>query len=453
MIDCNTTIIYNGTIVNDGRSYRGYVMFDADGTITTVRHGNPSTEEIASCAESYDAEGCLVLPGAIDDQVHFRDPGLTHKGDIATESAAAAAGGVTSFMDMPNTKPATVTAEALRDKLTRGAEVSSVNYGFFMGATNDNLPTLLSTDYTRCPGVKLFLGSSTGNMLVDNNKALNRIFSEVPAIIAVHSEDEATIRANRERLEAMYPDGVPVEMHPVIRSREACVVSTARAIKRARKYGSRLHVLHLSTAEEAAMFSTRPLSQKRITAEVCVHHLWFSDEDYARLGTRIKMNPAIKTAADREALREAVRSGRIDIVATDHAPHLPSEKEGDAITATSGAPMVQFSLPLMLEMADMGIFTRELVVEKMCHAPARLFGVRERGYLRKGYRADIAVVRTDSPYTVTDSMALSRCGWTPLDGTTLHNRVEATWVNGRPVWRDGAIITSTRGEALRFNVK
>lgn len=445
------TIIYNGTIVNEGKSFKGYLLFDSEGEIRAVRGGTPPRGLIESCTDSFNAGGCLVIPGVIDDQVHFRDPGLTHKGDIATESQAAAAGGVTSFMDMPNTKPPTVTDEALRGKLMRGREVSAVNYSFFMGATNDNLHTLLETDYTRCPGVKLFLGSSTGNMLVDNEKVLNEIFSRVPAIIAVHSEDEATIRANRERILAEYPEGVPVEMHPEIRSREACVTSTLRAIKRARKYGSRLHVLHVSTAEEALMFSKRPLSRKRITAEVSVHHLWFCDEDYARLGSRIKMNPAIKSAADREALRQALREGRIDIVATDHAPHLPSEKEGDALTAASGAPMVQFSLPLMLEMADMGIFTRELVVEKMCHAPARLFGIRKRGFLRKGFAADIAIVRTDDPYDVTDDMALSRCGWTPLAGTVLHNRVVATWVNGKSVWRDGKICPATRGAALRFD--
>jgi dihydroorotase len=446
------SIIYNGTIVNDGKSYKGYLLFDKEsGIIRSVRQGSPSPDIIAACAETFDADGCLVLPGAIDDQVHFRDPGLTQKGDIATESQAAAAGGVTSFMDMPNTKPATVTNEAMHGKLMRARDVSAVNYAFFIGATNDNFDVLSATDFTRCPGVKLFLGSSTGNMLVDNEKALNKIFANVPAIIAVHSEDEATIKANRDRISAEHPEGVAVELHPAIRSREACIISTTRAMKRAQKYGSRLHVLHVSTAEEAEMFSNRPLAEKRITAEVSVHHLWFCADDYARLGTRIKMNPAIKSATDRDALRKALRDGRIDIVATDHAPHLPADKEGDALTAASGAPMVQFSLPLMLEMADMGIFTRELVVEKMCHAPAKLFGIRKRGYLRKGYAADIAVVRVNAPYTVTDDMALSRCGWTPLAGTTLHNRVVATWVNGNAVWRDGAINPDVRGTALKFD--
>ena len=447
----NYTIIYNGVIINDNAKYLGYLLFDEDGTITSIRHGVPSRELVENCYDSFDASGCLVLPGVIDDQVHFRDPGLTHKGDIATESQAAAAGGVTSFMDMPNTKPPTVSHKAFLEKLQRGHDVSAVNYAFFMGATNDNLATLLTTDFSRCPGVKLFLGSSTGNMLVDRDRSLNEIFSRVPTIIAVHSEDESTIRANSQRISAQYPNGVPVEQHPNIRSRKACVISTRKAIDRAKKYGSRLHVLHLSTKEEAQMFSARPLSQKRITSEVCVHHLWFCDEDYSRLGTRIKMNPAIKTAADRDALRKALCDGRIDIVATDHAPHLLSEKDGDALTATSGAPMVQFSLPVMLEMADMGIFTHELVIEKMCHAPARLFGIKKRGYLRKGYAADITVVRTNDPYEVTDNIVLSHCGWTPLAGTTLHNRVIATWVNGKAVWRDGHINPEVRGKALRFN--
>lgn len=424
------TIIYNGTIVNDGRSYRGYIVMRAP-FIEKVGEGDPDPSLIVDAAEAVDATGCCILPGVIDDQVHFRDPGLTHKGDIDTESKAALAGGVTSFMDMPNTKPPTVTVEAFDAKLRRAAECSHVNYAFFFGATNDNVDTLTGLDFTRCPGVKLFLGSSTGNMLVDRDATLDRIFADVPAIIAVHSEDETLIKEGRRLAEEKYgAQSVPVEMHPVIRSREACVVSTRRAIERAKRYGTRLHVLHLSTAEEADMFETAPLEAKDITAEVCVHHLWFSDEDYGRLGTRIKMNPAIKTRRDRDALRQALRDGRIDIVATDHAPHLPEEKAGDALTAASGAPMVQWSLPVMLELADRGEWSRELVAEKMCHAPARLFGVDRRGYLRPGYYADVVMVRTSTPYTVSDADVVSKCGWTPLDGTTLHNKVERVWING-----------------------
>lgn len=447
------TLIYNGTVVNENRRYEGYVAITGS-VIAEVGEGMPPQEMIDGAAEAIDAAGAYILPGAIDDQVHFRDPGLTHKADIATESAAAAAGGVTSFMDMPNTKPPTVSREALRLKMTRASEASVVNYAFFLGATDSNLPELLECDYSRVPGVKVFLGSSTGNMLVDSAEALDRIFSTVPAIIAVHSEDEQTIRRNADEARARYGgDDVPVWEHPAIRSREACVISTRAAIERARRLSTRLHVLHVSTAEEAAMFAAGPVEEKKITAEVCVHHLWFTDEDYRRLGTRVKMNPAIKTAADREALREALREGRIDIVATDHAPHLPAEKEGGALKAASGAPMVQFSLPLMIEMADQGVFTLEMVVDRMCHAPARLFGIPDRGFLRPGYKADVAIVMPDSPYEVTDSMVLSRCGWTPLAGTTLHNRVVATVVNGRTVYTAamGVDADARVAEPLRFD--
>lgn len=425
-------LVHNGTIVNDGRRFRGYVAAEGE-FITAVGEGDAPAALLAGATDIIDADGGLILPGVIDDQVHFRDPGLTHKGDIATESRAAAAGGVTSFMDMPNTKPPTVTMEAVEAKLERAAAVSQTNYAFFIGATNDNLDQLLRADYTRVPGVKLFLGSSTGNMLVDREATLDRIFSEVPALIAIHSEDEATISANMARVRAERGDDLPVELHPQVRSREACVISTRRAIERARRFSTRLHVLHVSTADEVAMFEPDRPEDKRITSEVCVHHLWFSDDDYSRLGTRIKMNPAIKTDADREALRRGLVEGRIDIVATDHAPHLTEEKAGkgtDRLSAASGAPMVQWSLAVMLELADRGCWDYELVVEKMCHAPARLYGVDRRGYLRPGYYADIAVVATGTPYTVTDADAIGRCGWTPLDGTVLHHRVTACRVNG-----------------------
>lgn len=444
-------ILFNGIIINENRSFKGYVVVDGD-MITEVGEGDPA-EATLDATKRIDAEGAYIIPGVIDDQVHFRDPGLTHKGDIFTESRAAAAGGVTSFMDMPNTKPPTVTVEDVEWKLNHAAEQSAVNYSFFIGATNDNIGELLKCDYSRVPGVKLFLGSSTGNMLVDNETALNRIFSEVPAIIAIHSEDEATIKANRQRLTAELGEDIPVKFHPEIRSREACVISTRRAIDRAKKFGSRLHVLHVSTAEEVEMFSAEPLDKKLITSEVCAHHLWFSDADYDTLGTRVKMNPAVKTDADRDALRKGLREGRLDIVATDHAPHLLSEKEGNALTAASGAPMVQFSLPVMLELADRGVFSRGMVIEKMCHAPADLYSIDRRGYLREGYYADIAVVKPDSPYKVTDEMALSRCGWTPLDGTTLHNRVIMTLVNGKEVYSNGVVNPCVRGKELAYNRK
>lgn len=442
-------LLHNALIVNEGRCFRGYVAVDAD-IIIEVGEGELPEGMKDTFRKVEDLDGCLLLPGVIDDQVHFRDPGLTHKADIATESQAAVAGGVTSFMDMPNTKPPTVTVGALEAKLARGAECSSANYSFFIGATNDNMDELLQCDYSRVPGVKLFLGSSTGNMLVDNEATLDRIFRDVPALIAIHSEDEATIKAMREKFVAERGDDLPVELHPLIRSREACVISTRRAIERARRFNTRLHVLHVSTAEEVAMFSDAPVQDKLITSEVCVHHLWFSDEDYAHLGTRIKMNPAVKTRGDRDALRHGLRDGRLDIVATDHAPHLLTEKEGNAITAASGAPMVRYSLPVMLELADMGVFSRELVVEKMCHAPARLYNIDRRGYLRSGYYADLVVVRPDDPYTVTDASASARCGWTPLAGTTLHNRVVRTYVNGHLVCSDGVVDTSVRGRELHY---
>lgn len=443
------TLLYNALIVNEGKSAVGYVAIDGE-FIVAVGEGNPPADIAVECREKIDLHGAMLLPGVIDDQVHFRDPGLTHKADLSTESRAAVAGGVTSYMDMPNTKPPTVTIDAVDDKLRHASEVSVANYSFFIGATNDNVAQLVECDYSRVPGVKLFLGSSTGNMLVDEEETLIRIFRDVPALVAIHSEDEATIRANRDRYVAELGEDVPVGYHPLIRSREACVVSTRRAMDRARRYGTRLHVLHVSTAEEVEMFSQKPLTEKLITAEVCVHHLWYTDADYATLGTRVKMNPAIKTEADREALRRGLRDGRIDIVATDHAPHLLSEKEGNALTAASGAPMVQFSLPVMLELADKGVFTTELVVEKMCHAPAELYRIDRRGYIRQGYYADLVVVSPDTPYTVTDDMVLSRCGWTPLSGTQLHNKVMMTYVNGRCVYAGGVIDDSARGRELRY---
>ncbi len=446
------TIIHNAVVVNDGERFRGYVVIEDD-KIAAVEHGDAPEEVIASCDVVEDTAGAYLLPGVIDDQVHFRDPGLTHKADIATESRAAVAGGVTSFMDMPNTNPQTVTIDAVKAKQQRASEVSVANYAFFIGATNDNIDQLLACDYTEVPGVKLFLGSSTGNMLVDHEVMLDRIFTEVPAMIAVHSEDEAIIRRNREAMIAKYGDEVPVAEHPAIRSSEACYVSTARAVERARRCGSRLHVLHVSTADELALFTTEAIDKKKITAEVCVHHLWWTDDDYDRLGTRIKWNPSIKTESDRNALRQGLIDGTIDIVATDHAPHLLSEKQGTALTAASGGPFVQYSLPAMMELADQGVFTLEMVVEKMSHAPARLFGIENRGYIRPGYYADLAVVRPGDAYTVTDADVISRCAWTPLDGTTLHNRVVSTYVNGHRAYHNGVVDEAICGKLLKFGIK
>lgn len=444
-------LLHNGTIVNESRSYKGYVAIEGV-MIKAVGEGEPSAQLLAE-SESIDVQGDYILPGAIDDQVHFRDPGLTHKADIATESSAAVAGGVTSFMDMPNTKPQTVTIDALNAKFDRAAEVSRANYSFNIGATNDNIDVVKSVDFSQVCGVKAFLGSSTGNMLVDNSHTLERLFSEVPAIIAIHSEDEAIIRANKQRLVAQYGENLPVELHPQLRSAEACYECTARAVELAHRCGTRLHVLHLSTARELPLFEIKPLIDKKITAEVCVHHLWFCDEDYGTLGTRIKCNPAIKTLADREALRHALVEGRLDVVATDHAPHLLSEKQGGCLEAASGMPLVQFSLPAMFELALQGVFTVEQVVEKMCHAPATLYRINKRGYLREGYFADIAVMhRSKEGHVVSDADVVSKCGWTPFAGVNLHHSVVRTYVNGALAYADGKVVDTVRGTRMTFNI-
>ncbi len=445
----NKMIIHNALIINEGERYRGFVVIEGE-RIVKVGRGDAPAQLLNGGIEIHDAEGAYLLPGGIDDQVHFRDPGLTHKADMSTESRAAVAGGITSFMDMPNTIPQTITLEALDAKHQRAAEVSLANYSFYIGATNDNIDTLLACDYSMVPGVKLFLGASTGNMLVDNNEALSRIFGEVPALIAIHSEDEDVIRRNREAMMAKYGEDVPVEEHPNIRSVEACYRSTEKAVEMAKKHDARLHILHISTAKELSLLSNEPLEKKKITAEVCVHHLWWTAEDHATLGTRIKWNPAIKSAQDRQALRDGLNAGLIDIVATDHAPHLLSEKEGGAIKATSGAPLVQYSLPMMLELADKGVFTVEQVVDFMAHRVARLFRIVERGYIREGYYADLTIVKPQTPYMLNDEDVLSRCGWTPLVGTTLNNKVIATFVNGMKVFDNGAINESCRGMALRY---
>ena len=417
-------ILFNANIVNEGRQFAGYVIIEGD-KIAEVAQGAPTEAVIESCERAEDLSGAMILPGVIDDQVHFREPGLTHKADIASESRAAVAGGVTSFMDMPNTVPQT-------------------------------------TDSRIC-GVKAFLGSSTGNMLVDDKTALEHLFSAIPAIISVHSEDEAIIRANREWYVSERGDDLPVEFHPLIRSAEACYESTARAVELASRCGTRLHVFHVSTARELTLFSDQPLEDKRITAEVCVHHLWFSDRDYARLGNRIKCNPAIKTVADRDALRDALLTGRLDVVATDHAPHLLSEKVGNCLKAASGMPLVQFSLVAMLEMAREGVFSTELVVEKMCHAPAKLYRIDRRGFIRPGYYADLAIVRENpAGHTITADDVLSKCGWSPFEGTKMHYHVERTYVNGTEAYRAGesgspeylrgSITPSPCGRRLLFNV-
>lgn len=446
-------LIVNARIVNEGRSFGGWVAV-AGRMIAGVGEGNPPRAAIDRAAETIDARGMMLLPGAIDEHVHFRDPGLTRKADMATESAAAAAGGVTSFIDMPNTVPATVTIADVERKIERASAVATANFGFYIGATNDNLPELLRADYSRIAGVKLFLGSSTGDMLVDSQSTIRRIFSEVKALIAVHAESEAEIKANRERLSAQHPDGdLPVGLHPQIRSRKACADATGMAVDLARETGARLHVLHISTADELAMFAPGPVDSKRITAETCPQYLIFDSSHYAPLGARIKCNPAIKDEADREALRRAVASGTIDCVATDHAPHLLAEKQGTALTAVSGMPMIQFSLPAMLTLAAEGCFTPERVVEVMAHNPATLYGIDRRGFIREGYYADLVLVEEIAPREVTDGDVISRCGWTPLAGMKLRCRVASTWLNGARVWDGEAVNTAVKGMPLRFGAK
>ena len=442
--------IHNARIVNLGREYTGYVAIDGE-FIHAMGDGAAPEALLAASQEVIDAAGMLLIPGCIDDHVHFREPGLTHKADIASESRAAVAGGVTSYMDMPNTKPLTITAEALEEKFDIAARSSVANYSFFIGATNDNIDTLLSIDNKRVAGVKLFLGSSTGNMLVDESDVLHRLFRECRTLISVHSEDEAIIRERRAFYIGRFGEDLSVFYHPLIRSAEACYVCTERAVELARRYGTRLHVAHISTARELELFWAEPLLDKRITAEACVHHLWFTDNDYASLGTRIKCNPAIKTTADRNALRDAVNNGAIDLIATDHAPHLLSEKQGGALTAASGSPYVQFSLIMMLELVRQGVFSTVTVVEKMCHAPAMLYNIDRRGILRPGYYADIVLIDTNTRHTVTKEDVLSKCGWSPLEGTTFHSRVVKTFVNGKCIYSDGVVADNLASHPLKFN--
>lgn len=442
--------IHNARIVNLGREYTGYVAIDGE-FIHAMGDGAAPEALLAASQEVIDAAGMLLIPGCIDDHVHFREPGLTHKADIASESRAAVAGGVTSYMDMPNTKPLTITAEALEEKFDIAARSSVANYSFFIGATNDNIDTLLSIDNKRVAGVKLFLGSSTGNMLVDENDVLHRLFRECRTLISVHSEDDAIIRERRAFYTGRFGEDLSVFYHPLIRSAEACYVCTERAVELARRYGTRLHVAHISTARELELFWAEPLLDKRITAEACVHHLWFTDNDYASLGTRIKCNPAIKTTADRNALRDAVNNGAIDLIATDHAPHLLSEKHGGALTAASGSPYVQFSLIMMLELVRQGVFSTVTVVEKMCHAPAMLYNIDRRGILRPGYYADIVLIDTNTRHTVTKEDVLSKCGWSPLEGTTFHSRVVKTFVNGKCIYSDGVVADNLASHSLKFN--
>jgi Dihydroorotase and related cyclic amidohydrolases len=444
-------LIKNATIVNEGRTFVGSVLVDGE-QIKSVFEGGEQVVVPEGTME-LDASGLLLLPGVIDDQVHFRDPGLTHKGDIYTESKAAVAGGITSYFEMPNTKPQATTISLLEDKYKLAAEKSLANYSFLMGVTNDNIDELKKVNPRNVAGVKMFMGSSTGNMLVDNQSTLHRVFAEIPLLIVTHCEDEATIQANIQHYKSLLGEDIPVSYHPLIRNAEACYKSSSFAVELAKKYNSRLHVFHLSSALEMSLFSNdKPLREKRITAEVCVHHLWFTDADYATYGNRIKWNPAIKSASDKQALIDAVNSNKIDVVATDHAPHLWSEKEGSCLKAASGGPLVQHSLVAMMQMVKQGIFTLEKLVEKMCHAPADLFRVENRGYIRSGYQADLVLVDPNCSWTVNSENILYKCGWSPFEGTTFDSSVAKTWVNGHLVYNNGSFDETVRGQRLLFNV-
>lgn len=442
----STILIKSASIVNEGQIFIGDV-FIKDGFIEQIGSGLNMYAD-----KEINAEGLHLLPGCIDDQVHFREPGLTHKADIFTESRAAVAGGITSFMEMPNTVPNTLTQELLEDKFNIASRSSIANYSFFMGAGNDNLEEVLKTNPRNVCGIKVFMGSSTGNMLVDNEKTLEGIFSKAPTLVATHCEDEATIRANAERFNTIYGDQLTPDMHPLIRNAESCYISSSFAVGLAKKFNTRLHVLHISTAIETSLFDNSiPLSQKRITSEACIHHLWFSDADYASKGNWIKWNPAIKTAADRDEIFKAVLDNRIDVIATDHAPHTIDEKSQPFSKAPSGGPLVQHALPAMLEFYRQGKISLEKVVEKMAHSPAICFQIENRGFIREGYWADLVLVDLNKPLTVSRSNVLSKCGWSPFDGQTFSSSVVSTIVSGKLVYEQGVIKDGIVGKRLSFN--
>ena len=439
------TLIHHATIINEGKKFTGSVLIEND-VIVSIIEGSG----VVAADESIDARGLLLLPGVIDDQVHFRDPGLTHKGDIYTESKAAVAGGVTSYMEMPNTKPQTVTIELLEKKYEHASNVSFANYSFYMGATNHNIKEILKADPANVCGIKCFMGSSTGNMLVEG-EGLETLFKNAHMLIATHCEEESIVKTNQEKWFKKYGENVPVECHPLTRSEEACYASTSKAVNLSEKYGTRLHVLHLSTAREMELFQAGEIGDKNITAEVCVHHLWFDQNNYAKKGNRIKWNPAIKTSEDKLALRKALLEGKIDVVATDHAPHTWAEKQNSYFKAPSGGPLVQHSLIAMLELAQQGVFTYDFVVEKMCHSPARLFKIDKRGYIREGYKADLVLVDPNAKQTVEKENIFYKCKWSPFEGDTFSHRVTHTFVNGNLVYHAGLFSEIHKGERLKFN--
>lgn len=439
-------LIASANIVNEGKTYQSDVLVE-NGRIAKV------APKIEAKADIFiDAAGKHLLPGVIDDQVHFREPGLTHKAEIFTESRAAVAGGVTSFMEMPNTVPNALTQDLLEEKYKRAADASLANYSFFMGASNDNIEEVLATDPRSVCGIKVFMGSSTGNMLVDNRDTLEKLFSKVDMLIATHCEDEATIQRNTEIYREKYGENIPIGMHPKIRSEEACYLSSSMAVELAKKHNTRLHILHISTGKEVGLFDNSiPLAEKRITAEACVHHLWFDDRDYAEKGTLIKWNPAVKTEADKDAILKGLLDGHIDVLATDHAPHTIEEKHNSYFSAPSGGPLIQHSVVAMLDFYHQGKISLEQIVEKMAHNPAILFEIEERGYIRKGYHADLILVDLNQPWVVEETNILAKCGWSPFEGHEFKSSVTHTIVSGHLAYENGKILEGKSGERLLFN--
>lgn len=443
----HSILIKNATIVNEGTITQGDVLIEND---TIAEIGSVSAR--AADTKIIDADGHYLIPGMIDDQVHFREPGLTHKATIETESRAAVAGGITSFIEMPNTVPQATTIALLEDKFNIAKETSWANYSFMFGGTNDNLEEILKVNPKKVAGLKLFLGSSTGDMLVDDPKTIEEIFSKTNLLISVHCEDEATIKKNMEAALNKYGEDIPIEKHPEIRSAEACYLSSSKAIELAKKTGARLHVFHLSTERETHLFSNKkPLSEKKITAEVCIHHLWFTDADYAEKGTKIKWNPAVKSQADRDGLWKALNDDRIDVIATDHAPHTLEEKNNVYTKAPSGGPLVQHALEALFEMHRKGKVAIEKIVQKTAHNPAILFQIEKRGFIRKGYKADLVLIDPNAPWTVTKDNTVYKCGWSPFEGTTFHSRITHTFVNGVLAYENGKYTNRSKGERLTFN--
>ena len=443
-----TILIKNAQIVNEGQIIQGDVLVEGD----RISQVGGSISVKSAETKVIDADGQFLIPGMIDDQVHFREPGLTHKANIESESRAAVAGGITSFIEMPNTVPQATTIPLLEDKFTIAATTSWANYSFMFGGTNDNLEEILKVDPKKVAGLKLFLGSSTGNMLVDNPQILEEIFSKTNLLISAHCEDETTIKANMEKALEEFGEDIPIEMHPKIRSAEACYISSSKAIELAKKTGARLHVFHLSTEKETHLFSNKkPLAEKKITAEVCIHHLWFTDEDYAKKGTKIKWNPAVKSQADKDGLWKALNDDRIDVIATDHAPHTSEEKDNVYTKAPSGGPLVQHALEALFEMYHRGFITVEKIVQKTSHNPAILFEIKDRGYIREGYKADLVLINPVSPWTVSKDNIAYHCGWSPFEGTTFKSRITNTLVNGLLVYENGKYPNRGKGERLTFN--